>query len=97
MPYCGHAPIHTRGQEGLGQGQPMEVCNPDKIKGLCPKPFYGRNAITRANLPQGTVPGAPLSDGKTFYGLYLYFAGRCCQNLQSAGGSAQCKSGRAIT
>ena len=30
-------------------------------------PFYGRNVITRADLPNGAVPGARVqNDGKTF-------------------------------
>ena len=32
------------------------------------------------------MPGAQRSYGKTFFGLYLYFAGRCCKNPQSARG-----------
>ena len=31
------------------------------------------------DLPYGTVPGAPRSDGKTFFGVYLYLAGRPCK------------------
>ena len=29
--------------------------------------FYERNAITREDLSYGRVPGAPCSDGKTFF------------------------------
>ena len=48
----------------------------------------------RLDLPQyGTVPGASRSDGETFFGLHLYLARRCCENLQRAKGPAQCKSG----
>ena len=32
------------------------------------------------------MPGAPRSDGKTFYGFYLYLAGRCTENPQSTRG-----------
>ena len=31
------------------------------------------------------MQGAPGSDGKTFFGLHQYLAGRCCENLQVAG------------
>ena len=48
--------------------------------------FYECNAITRAEFQNGTVPRAPFSDGKTFFGLRLSLAGRCCENLQSARG-----------
>ena len=34
---------------------------------------------------------------KTFYGLHLHLAERCCENLQSARGPARCKSGPAVT
>ena len=64
-----------------------------KLKVFVLNVFYGRNAIPRADSSYGTVPRAPRSDGKTFFVLLLYFAGRCCQNLHSARGSAQCKSG----
>ena len=37
--------------------------------------------------------GAQRLDGKTFFGLRLYLAGRCCDNPQSARGTAQCISG----
>ena len=37
------------------------------------------------------------SNLKTFYGLHLYLAERCCKNLQSAKGPTPCKSGPAIT
>ena len=63
-----------------------------KLRVCVPKSFfYGRNAITREDLLHGVIPGAPHSDGETFFGLQLYFARRCCQNLQSARGLAQCK------
>ena len=40
---------------------------------------------------------APRSNRNIFFGLHLYLAERCCKNLQSARGLAQCKSGPAIT
>ena len=42
------------------------------------------NVITMLDLKYGTVPGAPRLCGKTFFGLHLYSAGRCCKNPQSA-------------
>ena len=36
---------------------------------------------------------APHSDSRTFIGLLLYLAGRCCKYPQSARGPTQCKSG----
>ena len=39
----------------------------------------------------------PRSDRKTFFGLHLYFPGRCRKNPLSARGPAQCKSGPEIT
>ena len=38
-----------------------------------------------ADLPNGTMRGAPPSDGKNFFGLHLYLAGRCCEILQVPG------------
>ena len=40
-----------------GPGQPFEMYNPVKIKGFSPKRFYVSNAITRADLSYGSVPG----------------------------------------
>ena len=40
---------------------------------------------------------ALLSSLKTSYGLHLYLAERCCENLQSARGPARCKSDPAIS
>ena len=40
-----------------------------------------------------TVAGAPRLDGKTFFGLHIYFAKRFYENLQSAKGPSQSKSG----
>ena len=63
-----------------------------EIKGFCFKSCYLKplsnlfmnvNQQPGTDLPHGTVPGAPRSEGKTFYGLHLYLAGRCCNNLQS--------------
>ena len=48
--------------------------------------FYERNA-TRAGFMISKSARASHSDGKTFFGLYLYLAGRCCKNPQSAGGA----------
>ena len=76
--------------------------HPEKIEGFRPKScyfgpssnlFYERNAITRADLPYGTLSGASCSDGVTFFGLHLYLAERCCENLKSARRPAQCKFG----
>ena len=44
------------------------------------------------NMAQCQGPGA-LSDGETFFGLYLYLAERCCEKSQSARSPVQCKSG----
>ena len=55
--------------------------------------FYERNAITRAGFTIWHSARAPLSDGKTFYGLHLYLAGRCCKILPSTKGPVLCKSG----
>ena len=56
-------------------------------------PFSERYAITRAGF---TIiwhsARGPLSDGETFFGLHLYWAGKCCENLQSDMGFPQCKS-----
>ena len=41
--------------------------------------------------------GAPSWYRKIFFGLLLYLAERCCENLQSARGLARCKSGPATT
>ena len=54
-------------------------------------PFYERNAITRAGF---TIIWHSTSKGETFFGLHLYLARRCCENLQSAKGLAQYKSGQ---
>ena len=60
--------------------------------------FYERNAVTTVpDLSYGTVPGAPLSDSKTLFGLHLYLVGRFCENLQSARGPPRCQPARAIT
>ena len=40
--------------------------------------------------------GAPPWNRKTFFGLQLYLAKRCCENLQSARGPARSKFGPAI-
>ena len=40
--------------------------------------------------------GALRSNRKTFFGLHLYLAERCCKNPQTARGPAYCKSGPAI-
>ena len=40
--------------------------------------------------------GAPRSNPKTFFGLYLHLAERCCENLQSARGLARFKFGPAM-
>ena len=40
---------------------------------------------------------SPGSDSRTFFGLHLYLATRCCKNHLSARGLAQCKSGPGIT
>ena len=60
-------------------------------------PFYERNAITRAGFTIWYNARAPRTDGKTFFGLHLYLAERCCKNSQSTRGPVQCKSGAGIT
>ena len=48
--------------------------------------FYERNAITRAGFTIWHSARALCSDGKTFFGLHLYLAGRYCENPQSTRG-----------
>ena len=60
-------------------------------------PFYERNAITRAGVTIWHSAKAPRTDGKTFFGLHIYLAGKCCNNLQSTRGPVQYKSGPGIT
>ena len=45
-----------------------------------------------ADLPYDAVPGAQLTDAKTFFGLHLYLVRRFCKNLESALGPVQCIS-----
>ena len=40
---------------------------------------------------------APCSDSRTFFGLHLSLAARCCKNLLRASGPEQSKSGSGIT
>ena len=42
--------------------------------------FYERNAITSAVFAKWHSTRAPRSDSRTFLGLHLYLAGRCCTN-----------------
>ena len=83
--------------------------NLEEMDSFCPKSCYLRITSSlfmnvmhkpRPDLPQyGAVPAvrALCSNLNTFYGLYLHWAVRCCENLQSARGPARCKSGPAIT
>ena len=59
--------------------------------------FYERNATTSAVFAIWHSARAQRSDSRTFFGLHLYLAGRCCKNPLSARGSAQCKPGPRIT
>ena len=86
----GHAAIQRRGQ---ARANHLKCITRMKLRVFVLNVFYGRNAITRADLPYGAVPEAPRSDVETFFGLRLYFAGRSFQNLQTVRGSVQCKSG----
>ena len=60
--------------------------------------FDERNAKTRVGF---TIiwhsARGPALRWRDFFGLRLYSAERCCENLQSANGSAQCKCGPGIT
>ena len=60
-------------------------------------PFYERNAVISAGFTIWHSVRAPRSNGKTFFGLHLYLAGRFCENPQSTSGSVQYKSGPEIT
>ena len=60
---------------------------------------YERNAITRAGYTiiwhsDSTSKGSHAQMVRLFFGLHLYLAGRCCENLQSVKGPAQNKSGQ---
>ena len=55
-------------------------------------PFYESNAITRAGFILWHRARTLRSDGKSFYDLYLYLAGRCCKNVLCTRGPVQCKS-----
>ena len=46
--------------------------------------FYERTAITIAVFAIWLSARAPPSDSRTFLGLHLYLAGRCCKNSLSA-------------
>ena len=80
--------------------------NPGEIKGFCPKSCYIRpssNLLMNVmqypglDLLYGTVPWVPISDGKIFFGLHLYLAGRCFENSQSAMAPRKCESGPGTT
>ena len=87
--------------------QLIYVWNPGKIKDFCPKSYYLRRSSnlfmnvmqqTSPDLPHGTVPGAQLLEGKTFFsGLHLYLARRFCENLQVPGTSRIVNPTRSIT
>ena len=49
------------------------------------------------DLTYGTVPGAPRSNGKTFFSLLLYLAGKYCKNLEVPGAQLNVNPARAIT
>ena len=59
--------------------------------------FYGRNEKTSAGFAIWHSARTLLSDSRTFFGLHLYLAGRCCKNFQRARGTAQCISGPGTT
>ena len=59
--------------------------------------FYERNAITTAVLAIWYSASAQRSDSRTFFGLHLHLAERCCKNLISARDPAQYKSSLGIT
>ena len=56
-------------------------------------PFYECNAITRENLPQGRVPGAPRSGGNTFFWPLPIFGRTMLRISQKSRGPVQCKAG----
>ena len=56
-------------------------------------PFTGPDQGRVYHSSYGTVPGAPLSDGKTFFGFHLYFARRFCKIFKSTRSPTQCISG----
>ena len=60
-------------------------------------PFYEGNAITTAGFAIRHSATAPRSNGKNFFGLHLYLAGRCCKHPQSTRGPVQCKFGPGMT
>ena len=57
--------------------------------------FYERNAITSAVFAKWLSARDRPSDGKTFFGLHLYLAGRCSKNSLYC--RKQCKSSPGIT
>ena len=75
--------------------------NRSEIKGFCSKSCYLRpssnlfiNVMQQSepDLTYGTVPGAQLSDVRTFFSLLLFLA-RFYKNFQSSRGPTQSKSG----
>ena len=78
------------------------------MESFCPKRSYLRPTSSRfMNAMHYQVPiyhnmtqyklRASSWNRKAFFGLHLYLAERCCENLLSARGPARCKSGLAIT
>ena len=45
----------------------------------------------------GTLPGAPRSNGKIFFGLHLYLIGKYCENSKVPGAQLNVNPPRAIT
>ena len=49
------------------------------------------------DLTYGTVPGAPRSNGKTFFGLHLCLTEKYCKNPKVPGAQLNVNRARAIT
>ena len=49
------------------------------------------------DLIYGTVPGTPRSNGKIFFGLHLYLAGKYCENSKVPRAQLDANPARAIT
>ena len=48
------------------------------------------------NLTYGTMPGAPLSNSKTFFGLHVHLPGKYCEKPKVAGALLNVNTVRAI-
>ena len=49
------------------------------------------------DLTYGSVPGIPRSNGKIFFGLHLYLAGKYCENVKVPKAQQNVNRERAIT